>query len=53
MSCLNKIHDKHRNTKLWLDVKKALDMLKKNQDIILQTKEEYVIRYLCEIITSQ
>ncbi len=43
-------YSQYEKTKEWALVKKALLALEKNQDIILTTKQEYIIGFLTEQI---
>jgi len=46
-------YQKYRNTKSWKVLEEAIDELIENQDLIITTKKEYVIGYLCEKYVSQ
>ena len=44
---------KYQNTALWKTVEKAIGELVENTDIIEQTKREYIVGYLCKVISKK
>lgn len=45
-------YQQFENTDLWKKIEKALKELIKNQDIVVTTKTELVIGYLCKKISN-
>lgn len=45
---MNHPYKKYEGTHLWTIIKDCLNDLKENQDIIVNTREEYIIGYLCK-----
>jgi len=43
-------YENYKNNELWQVVEKALDDLVENQDIVLQTVDDYVIGYIVKTI---
>ncbi len=44
---------KYENSDLWSTLKKAVTDLIANKDLTLQTREEYVIGYICKALAHQ
>ena len=53
MNEINHPYKEFEKTQLWRIINNAVDELIKNQDIELNTRKEYVIGYLCKILTSK
>ncbi|MEM7382779.1 MAG: hypothetical protein AAF400_00375 [Bacteroidota bacterium] len=43
----------YEESSLWRAVQHALNELIENQDLVLQTREEYVIGYICQIVEQR
>ncbi len=39
-------YSEYRGTKTWQTLSRAISALERNQDLVLQTKKEYVVGYL-------
>ncbi len=48
----NSPYEEYENSQLWNVIKKSLDDLVDNQDIVITTKKDYVIGYICKKISE-
>ena len=46
-------YSEYEKTDLWEIITKSIDDLIENQDIVLTTPKEYVIGYICKMLTEK
>lgn len=49
---MNHPYEQYMETALWFAIDKGIDDLSKNHDIIETTSREYIVGYLCKVITG-
>lgn len=47
------LYEEYEDTVLWESVVNAINDLIENQDLEVKTKKEYVVGYICKMITEQ
>ena len=46
-------YEDHKNSQLWKDIETSIDNLTDNQDVVITTQKEYVVGYLCDMLSDR